>query len=277
MTHSGETWAAMTARELPSLQELGLDLLRVPLWRRVLSLLLPFVLCTAFFVLASCGHWLLALACPVLLSFFTYASISHDLVHRTLGLPRWLNEVLLSAVELIALRSGHAYRLSHLHHHARFPAEDDVEAAAARLPFGRALLDGVTLQWRLWFRALAQRGPHRPWIVGEGIAIGLLMAAALTCLPWTTLPAIYGALMIAGSWIFPISTVLIPHDATGTDPLTQTRLFRGKVLSIMALEHLYHLEHHLYPPVPHHNWRLLARRLDPYFAQCGVKPIKLFF
>jgi len=267
----------MTAPDLPSLEELGLDLLRVPLWRRVLSLVAPFVLVAAFFPLAVGGHWILALACPVLLSFLTYGSISHDLVHRTLGLPRWLNESLLCVIELIALRSGHAYRLSHLHHHARFPAEDDVEAAAARLPRMAALMDGLTLQWRLWFRAVVQPGPHRPWVVGEGIAIAALLLAAiigLTSIPWL---AIYMALMIAGSWIFPIVTVLIPHDATGTTALTQTRLFRGRVLSVVALEHLYHLEHHLYPRIPHHNWPTLARRLDPYFARLGLKPIKLLF
>ena len=47
----------------------------------------PFLLTAAFFVLAARGLWLFALACPVLLSFLTYASISHDLVHRTLRLP----------------------------------------------------------------------------------------------------------------------------------------------------------------------------------------------
>ncbi len=44
----------------------------------------------------------------MLLSFLTYASTSHDLVHRNLKLPGWLNEALLSAVELLAFRSGHA-------------------------------------------------------------------------------------------------------------------------------------------------------------------------
>jgi len=251
--------------------------LRVPLWRRAVSLALPFVLCAGFFFLAAGGHWLLALVCPVFLSFLTYGSVSHDLVHRTLGLPRWINEAFLCAIELLAFRSGHAYRLSHLHHHASFPAEDDIEAAAARMPLHRAVLDGLTLQWRLWFRAMRQRGSHQKWVRGEGLTVALLLAAALLCLPWTALPAIYAGLMIAGSWIFPIPTVLIPHDPTGKEPLTQTRLFRGKVLSVVALEHLYHLEHHLYPPVPHHNWPALAHRLDPYFAQCGLKPIKLFF
>jgi beta-carotene hydroxylase len=59
--------------------------------------------------------------------------------------------------------------------------------------------------------------------------------------------------------------------------LTQTRLFRGKVASIIAMEHLYHLEHHLYPAVPHHNWPKLARRLDPYFKDAGVDPVVLGF
>lgn len=267
----------MNASDLPSLEELGLDLLRVPLWRRILSLVMPFVLVAAFFLCAVRAQWLPALACPVLLSFFTYGSISHDLVHRTLGLPRWLNEPLLTATELIAIRSGHAYRLSHLNHHAHFPDNEDIEAASARLPLRRALFDGLTLQWRLWFWAVTQTSGQRHWVIGEGIAIALILIGALASLPWTPLPAIYVTLMIAGSWIFPIITVLIPHDPNGATALTQTRLFRGKVLSILALEHLYHLEHHLFPRVPHHNWSALARRLDPHFARLGLKPIKVLF
>lgn len=267
----------MSASDLPSLEELGRDLLQVPVWRRGLSLAVPFALAVAFFPLAAHGQWLLAFACPVLLSFFTYGSVSHDLVHRTLGLPRWLNEPLLCAVELIALRSGHAYRLSHLSHHAHFPGEEDVEGAAARRPLPFALLEGFTLQWRLWWQAFRRPGPHWRWVVGEGCALALLLLGSIVSFPWTPWPAVYVGLMIAGSWIFPITTVLIPHDANGADALTQTRLFRGRVLSVLALEHLYHLEHHLYPQVPHHNWPTLARRLDPYFARAGLKPIKLLF
>jgi beta-carotene hydroxylase len=147
---------------LPPLTELGRDLLDVPVWRRAISLSLPFVLAAFFFVFGMRSWWLAALACPVLLSFLTYGSISHDLVHRNLRLPVWLNEVLLFATELIAFRSGHAYRLSHLHHHAHFPAEDDIEAASARMPLRRALLDGFTLQFRLFFLALKKAGPTNP-------------------------------------------------------------------------------------------------------------------
>src|SRR5688500_16585846 len=99
-----------TTPALPSLDELGRDLLAVPLWRKVASLVAPFIFVALFFILAAQGEWIAAAVCPVMLSFLTYGSISHDLVHRNLGLPRWLNEVMLSAIEAVAFRSGHAYR-----------------------------------------------------------------------------------------------------------------------------------------------------------------------
>jgi len=83
--------------------------------------------------------------------------------------------------------------------------------------------------------------------------------------------------MVMGAWVIPLVTSYIPHNPEGRTAIFQTRLFRGKVASIIALEHLYHLEHHLYPKVPHHNWPKLARRLDPYFRVAGVEPVVLGF
>jgi beta-carotene hydroxylase len=267
----------MTSEPPPTLDDLGRDLLTVSHWRLVLTLSAPFALVALFFVLAANGWWIVALACPVVLSFLTYGSISHDLVHRNLRLPRWLNEVLLSLIELLAFRSGHAYRAVHLHHHARFPAEDDVEGAAAKMSFMRALVEGLALQPRLWVFAMRRRGAHRRWAIAEAIAVVVMLGMAIAVWEQTKAPLVYAALMIAGSWIFPLVTAYIPHDARGATELTRTKLFRGKVLSWVALEHLYHLEHHLYPAVPHHNWPKLAARLDPYFERAGLRPIRLWF
>jgi beta-carotene hydroxylase len=134
----------------------------------------------------------------------------------------------------------------------------------------------VTLQPRLWWVAV-RRQRDRAWIVAEATAVVMLLGASVAAIPWTLVPAGYAALMIAGSWVFPFVTSYIPHDSHGHTTLTRTRLFRGRILSLVALEHLYHLEHHLYPQVPHHNWPRLAKRLDPYFEQAGVRPVKLLF
>lgn len=75
----------------------------------------------------------------------------------------------------------------------------------------------------------------------------------------------------------PLVTSYVPHDLHGQDELSRTRAFRGVVASVIALGHLYHLEHYLFPAVPHHNWPELARRLDPHLERAGVRPVKIGF
>jgi beta-carotene hydroxylase len=269
--------SSATAYPLPSLPELGADLLRVTPGQRWRAVVLPFACSAAYFILACLGWWPPAVLAVVALSFVTYGSTSHDLVHRSLGLSRAANEGLLSAIELLALRSGHAYRAAHLHHHARFPHPDDVEATAAGKSWLGALAEGPLFQLRLWLWAVRNDRRHRAWILGEGIAGVALLGLAGGLWPITPVPLVYAALVIAGSWVIPLVTSYLPHDPHGKDELSRTRAFRGVVASLVALEHLYHLEHHLYPAVPHQNWPELARRLDPHLAEAGVRPIKLWF
>jgi beta-carotene hydroxylase len=261
----------------PRLSELGVDLLHLTKFQLLRALATPFIAFAAYWLLAGSGHWPLAVLSLIILSFVTYGSTSHDLVHRSLGLNPFLNDFLLSITELIALRSGHAYRAAHLNHHARFPRDDDIEGEAARMSFLRALCEGVVFQFRIYGWAL--RNPHGSpgWIAGEGVAVLVLLAAAVTAIPFTIVPAVYAALMIAGSWIIPLITSYLPHDARAPGALHQTRLFRGSVARILAFDHLYHLEHHLYPAVPHQNWARLARRLDPWLRAAGIHPVRIVF
>src|SRR5439155_25143833 len=143
----------------------------------------------------------------------------------TLGLPRRLNDFLLVAIELLALRSGTAYRLAHLHHHRRYPAGDDVEGAAARKSMAGAVLEGVRFQLKLFAWAWANHPRRRGRLALEG---GLILAghlAAVAALPWTAAPLAYAALMTAGAWVIPLVTSYVPHDPQGKDELPQTRAF----------------------------------------------------
>jgi beta-carotene hydroxylase len=262
---------------LPALREIAADLTRFSAVRLVWSLLLPFVWIALYVVFASLGYWVLAVACLVCLSFVTYGSISHDLVHANLGLPRAANELFLTVIELAAIRSGHAYRMAHLHHHAIFPHDDDIEGAAARMSLMRTLIEGLLFQPKIWWWAMRQQHKDRAMIFAEGVGCAAIIAGAIALWPVIPSALMYVALMIMGSWIIPLVTSYVPHNADGETELLQTRLFRGRVASIIAVEHLYHLEHHLYPAVPHHHWPTLARRLDPFFARAGIRPLKLWF
>ncbi|WP_223649410.1 fatty acid desaturase [Hymenobacter psoromatis] len=253
------------------------DLLPLTWGQRVLTLALPFGCAALFFGFAALHWWVPAVAMLMGLSFLTYGSTSHDLVHANLGLRKSTNDFFLCVIELLALRSGHAYRLAHHHHHARYPAPDDIEGAAAGMSLLGALREGLTYNLKLYFWAL--RRPRRPfWVPLEGGACLLVLAAA-GVLAGRGHPVllVYVGLMTLGSWLLPLMTSYLPHRPREKNVLLQTRLFRGRVASVLAMEHLYHLEHHLYPAIPHHHWPELARRLNPYFAEQGVPPTTLLF
>ncbi|MGZ6142830.1 MAG: fatty acid desaturase [Myxococcales bacterium] len=261
-------------RGLPSLQELGSDLLHVSSGRLAFALAAPFAFSTAFFVFARGGHFLLALAAVAALSFITYGSTSHDLVHGNFHLPRGATDALLAAIELLALRSGHAYRISHLAHHRCFPGDGDAEGRPAHWGLLRVLLAGpVYVPW-LWGWAWRRAGKgDRAWIALETAAV-LAFAGAAVALRSPSMLA-YCALVFAATWIFPLGLVYWQHDASGADDLHRTRRYRGRVIPALLLQHLYHLEHHLYPAVPANGWHELSRRLDPHLDRLGVKAIPL--
>jgi beta-carotene hydroxylase len=238
---------------------------------------LPFACVLAYGWLASLRYWPLAILATAAYTFYSYGSTSHDLVHGNLGLSRWLNHILLSLVELLGLRSGHAYRAAHLHHHSRFPHDDDVEASAAHGSLLGALAAGPFHQPKVWWWAMRHARHDRAWILFEGLTCVTLLIGSMAACWITPAPLIYAALVILGSWAFPLVTAYIPHDPHGDSPLAQTRRFRGKVAAVLFLQHLYHLEHHLYPAVPHHHWHKLAKRLDPYLDQADVVPVHFGF
>lgn len=261
---------------IPELQKIAGDLLHVSKLRTVLILLSPIVALALYFFLAHGYGWPAALMALAAFQFFSYGSTCHELVHGNLPIPTWTERFFLSLIELLALRSGTAYRISHLFHHSRFPDSEDVEGSPAQGSFWQALLSGPFYQIRIWLFAWRISPRERlALFVEAGMVLGLW---TLGISLWESFPQllIYEVLVTTSSWLFPLFLVYLQHDAHGTSPLRQTRLYRNKWLAILTFQHLYHLEHHLYPRVPHPHWPQLARRLDPYFAQAGLKPTHWF-
>ncbi len=258
---------------LPPLRDLDGGLTRITRLQCCLAIAAPFVCVAAYGAFAFAGHWVPAVLAVAAYTFLSYGSTSHDLVHGSLGLPRLLNRMLLSVIELLGLRSGHAYFAAHVHHHKQFPHHDDIEGAAAHGTALQAILAGPAHQYRIWRWALANAPRHRIPIMLEGFLCMVAVVAAVAMTPITLVPIIYVVLVAAGSWTFPFLTAYLPHDPTGHDSLRQTRRFRGRVAAIVFGQHLYHLEHHLYPKVPHQNWPRLAALLDPHLDRAGVDAI----
>jgi len=264
--------ATRTAPPLPTLEELGGDLLTTTPWQRRWALARPFLLVLCFAAAWQLGLWWLTPLVMFLL-FIAIVTVTHDVVHGVLGLAPRQSEWGLFFLGALLLESGHAYRATHQQHHRVFPGPDDPEGDPARMNLWTAVLWGPLFLPRLWLWAFRRgRGSQRCWLLTEAIwAIGFpLVAAALW--PVTKGPAAYALLAIVGSWVYPLLTVHLPHHGYGETPLTQTGTLRGLVIPRLFLELTYHLEHHLYPAVPSHHLARLSARLDPMLRANGVTP-----
>jgi beta-carotene hydroxylase len=263
-----------TKDKKPSIHELGLELLNLSKLQLFMTILQPFAFFILYFIFAFHEYYIPAFFCTLGLSFTTYGSTSHDLVHMNLKINRYVNDLLLFFLELICLRSGHAYRLSHLNHHHLFPDEKDIEGAASKMTIFGTFIEGIIFQFKIYFWALKhyKNRSELNWIIVEGIFIVLIIALSIFSLHYTFVFLAYIILMIAGSWIIPFTTSYLVHKPEGKDELHQTRLFRGKFYHYLSFGHLYHLEHHMYPMVPHKNWVLLSKKLDNYFQQNNIVP-----
>lgn len=261
--------------DLPQLAELGYDLLETSLRQRILNMSRPFLWAGAYWIFAALGWWPLAII-AVMLLFITIVASAHDLVHNALGLPSWLNDILLAGIGMLVLESGHAYKATHLQHHRMFPHQDDPEGDPARMGFWRAVAEGPIFLFRLWLWAWRHRPQLRRWLFLEAFWFISSVCLSLFAWPYTAAPLIYVGLVIGGSWIYPLSTVHLPHNAGGKNALFQTYTLRGRIIPMLFLELTYHLEHHLYPAVPSHRYRELSRRLQPYLDRAGVKPVKVW-
>jgi len=257
----------------PTLADLGTDLLATSHARRLLALSRPYA-GLALFAVAAWQRWWWASPLIVFGVFVAVVTVTHDVVHRTIGLSARATDWWLFALGLVLLESGHAYRATHAQHHRLFPHPDDPEGYPAGLSMAGAVCYGSVFLIRLWHWSY-RRGADRGWLLAEAAAPAAALAGGVLAWPYAPGVLIYAVMAIVGSWVYPLLTVYLPHHDYGATPLTQTRTLRGRIIPAVFLELTYHLEHHLYPQVPSHHLPELARRLDPYFSANGVRPVRV--
>jgi len=272
-TVAAERLLAPDDLRLPTLEQLGPGLLTTTAWQRWIALLRPYAAVALFTAAASAGWWW---ATPIVafMIFVAVVTVTHDVVHRSLGLTPQQTDWALFFMGLVLLESGHAYRVTHIQHHRLFPHDDDPEGYPADLSLLGAICYGPVFLPCLWwwaFRRYRSRPKERAWLIAEALAPLAAVIGGILLWPFTPAVLLYATMMIVGSWVYPLLTVYLPHHGYGGTPLTRTRTLRGRVVPAIFLELTYHLEHHLYPQVPSHHLPELARRLDPFFERAGVQ------
>lgn len=259
---------------LPTLHELGTDLLRTTPWQRRWALARPFVLVALFAFTWWLGWWWLSPPI-VFLIFIAIVTVTHDVVHGSLGLSPRQTEWWLFLLGAVLFESGHAYRTTHHQHHRVFPGPDDPEGDPARMSLWQAILWGPLFLPKLWlwsYRRHAGNAVQQRWLLVEAAWAIFFPLFTIVAMRWSLGPLAYAALAIVGSWVYPLLTVHLPHRDYGESPLQQSGTIRGWFIPRLFLELTYHLEHHLYPAVPSHHLSKLSKRLEPTLLAGGVAP-----
>lgn len=260
--------------KIPKLEELGADLLITTPRQRRIGLIRPIIGVAAYVLVAYFGLWWLT-PIVVFLIFVAVVTVTHDVVHGSLGLRKRQADWALFLMGAVLLESGHAYRTTHIQHHKLFPSDEDPEGYPAKISLLGAIFYGPVFLYRLWwwaFRRNKGRSVQRTWLITEVSLPFVAVISGVLLLKMTPAVLVYAVLAIVGSWVYPLLTVHLPHKDYGDTPLTQTHTLRGRIIPVLFLELTYHLEHHLYPQVPSHHLAELARRLDPFFKEVGVEP-----
>lgn len=206
------------------------------------------------------GFWIPGLLCAFYL-FLTGLRQSHGAQHYTLGLPRWIQDIILLTLSVVMLGSMHAVQISHLHHHRHCLDEDDTEGFTAKLPWWQAILLGPLFLVRMHGTAL-QLGSKvkRRWIVCEILLVLGIIAYGISDLSplWMK---IHCSVMFTGEFLTGFFAVWTVHHDCDEHPL-KSRTQRGRWINFILYDMFYHTEHHLFPLVPTCHLKKLADRLD---------------
>lgn len=247
------------------------DLVRYRPWEVVKELLLP--LPWLALSLFSSHHGNYILACLGAFYFFlTSLRLSHNAFHYSLGLPRWLTDIVMLVQSVLMLGALHAVQYTHLQHHRHCLSDEDIEGRVARQGFWEVLCKGPLFPFAIHACALRRaRGRKRAWIYGE-LALNFMLVVSVFTLVDVFALQFHILLMMAGYGMSAFFAVWLVHrrcPATGHP----ARTLRGRVRNLLFYNMFLHLEHHLFPAVPTCRWPQLARRLD----QAGVRAYESVF
>lgn len=203
--------------------------------------------------------WPLAIFCWFFF-FLTGLRQAHEAFHKTMGLPRRVNDLLLFILSPLMLSCLHATRWIHLQHHRFCLREGDVEGRAAQQSWLQAILLGPRYPVQSHMEAWRSGHPGtRRWITGEALGIVLFYLAGCYLLPRLIVPHLLA--MIAAQWLVSFFAVwMVHHDCP--EPQNPSRTIRAYWKRLLTYHMFYHHEHHAYPSVPTRNLPELARRMD---------------
>ena len=234
-----------------------------------LSLPIPWLMIEIW---AITNQWTLLSLIASSFFFLTCLRLSHNAFHYSLGLTRATTNVVMMVVSVLMLTSMRATQYTHMLHHRYCLGDKDVEGSIARLPFYEMLLAAPLFSIRLHIDALKHAKAKQKFGINVELSLNVIWIVLVWF--WFEYDAlkIHTVIMMLCHLVSPFFTVWsVHHDCEiSDDNAHNSRTLRHRIMSLVAYDMLYHLEHHYYPAVPTCHLRELACRLD----QAGLNNYK---
>ncbi|MEM7720529.1 MAG: fatty acid desaturase [Pseudomonadota bacterium] len=223
----------------------------------VREILLPLPWLMGSFALFATSLW--PLGFPASFMFFLCAlRLNHEAIHGNLGLPRWVDRLVMHGLSFLMGASNNAVAYGHMQHHKHAMGPADFEGRCGHMTFSEVLLYGprfpVDVNREAW------KGSN--FAGRKRIAIDWVLNIAMIGLAiWTWGFLLFHIVAMAiAQCLTALFAVWITHQGT-SDTGIAARSQRG-ILARAAYLMFYHREHHLYPRVPVRRLPVLAERLD---------------
>jgi len=240
------------------------DTLVLRRWHRAGELARPWLLLAAFVVVCVERWWLLA-PCLALACFLAAFVQLHDAMHRSLGLPPRVNDLVIAASGLLLLKSGHGLLATHMRHHGRVLAKDDPEGGVVHWRLVRVLWAGPFHVLGNRRRALEISPRTRASQLAETGLTVLLLAAAIELQRRWGSPAglVYWGVAAVLSGTMALWAGYLPHTMSSERPLVRWAAWGARGWTPVLNSLAYHDLHHRFPRVPTALLPALAAQMGP--------------
>ncbi|KAA9340267.1 fatty acid desaturase [Adhaeribacter soli] len=219
--------------------------------QRLTELARPWLLFSAYLVLASLQLWWLAVPLAFATCLAAFVQL-HDSIHNALGLSKKGHDLALTLSALLLLKSGHALKVTHLRHHGQCLSDNDPEGEPAKWTLKQVFLNGPYHIFALRFASLRIAPKTRNIQLFETALTGVLLLAFVLLYVSTgsLVGLVYWGVAFVLSALMPLWASYIPHKMASRNPArlagVKAARFWTPVISSFAFHHL----HHTYPKVP---------------------------
>jgi fatty acid desaturase len=217
----------------------------------IVELVRPWLLLTGYIAAASYALWWMAVPLAIATCLAGFVQM-HDAIHRSLGLSKKTNGLLLTLSALLLLKSGHSLQATHLRHHGQCLSDNDPEGEPARWTLRKVLLNGPYHIFSLRFASVRMAPSTRTKQLTETAVTASMLAGFILLFLYrgSMIALVYWGVAFLLSCLMPLWASYIPHKIASRNPVRLSGARMSRIWTPVISSFAFHHFHHTYPDIP---------------------------